>query len=184
MNPHHRMQNLKHHKNSAATTTRRTMNGERTMSRRPTDEQPEAEESVLLPPFQSPAPPEGWSDGREAGQAPGCWRRFWATLLPIAYQLTLLLLLATGLAAQTLIFAQTDGLTEAFAWLMDYFSWFGGALAAGGLIWAGMCLREREEEWARAEIPGGVATAAGGLALTAAALVISDLSASGAIPIP
>ena len=134
--------------------------------------------------YRHPAPPDGWMDDWGAGQRRGCWRRFWATLLPVAYQLTLLLLVATGLAAQTLIFARTDGLTEAFAGLMDYFSWFGGALAAGGLIWAGMCPREREEEWARAEIPGGVATSAAGLALTAAALVISDLSASGAIPIP
>ena len=154
------------------------------MERRPTYKQTEAEDGVLLPLYRPPAPIDGWSDGREAGQPRGCWRRFLATLLPVAYQSTLLLLLATGLAAQTLISAQTDGLTEAFAWLMDYFSWFGGALAAGGLIWAGMGLREREEEWARAEIPGGVATSAGGLALIAAALVISDLSASGAIPIP
>ena len=178
------MDNLNHDKNGAAQALRRAMNGERTMERRPRYEHTEAEEGVLLLLSQSPAPTDGWSDGREAGQPPGCWRRFLATLLPVAYQSTLLLLVATGLAAQTLIFAQTDGLTEAFAGLMAYFSWFGGALAAGGLICAGLYLREREEEWARAEIPGGVATSAAGLALTAAALVISDLSASGAIPIP
>ncbi len=154
------------------------------MERRPTYEQTEAEEGVLLLLSQSPAPTDGWSDGREAGQPPGCWPRFLLTLLPVAFHLTLLLLLATGLAAQTLIFAREVGLAEVFASQMNYLGFLGAGMAAGGLIWAGMYLREREEEWARAEIPGGVATSAAGLALTAAALVISDLSASGAIPIP
>ena len=167
-----------------ARTLRRAMNGERTMLRRPTHEQPEAQESVVLLLFQPPAPPDERSDGRGPEQPPGCWRRCWSSLWPVALHVTLLLLLGTGLAAQTVIYAQSDGLAEKFAMLMDYLSIVGGMVAAGGLIWSGMCLREGEEDWARAAIPGGVATAAAGLILIAAAQLISDLSASGAIPIP
>ncbi len=102
----------------------------------------------------------------------------------MAFHLTLLLLFATGLAAQTLIFARTDGLAEAFAGLMDYLRFVGGLIAGGGLVWAGLFLRDRAQDWARSRIPGGVAAAAAGIALIAAAQAISDLSASGAIPIP
>lgn len=154
------------------------------MARRPTHEPPEAEEQVILLLFQPPTPPDERSDGLEAGRLPSGWRRCWTSFRPIALHLTLLLLLGAGLAAQTVIFAETDGLAEKFAWTIDYLGWIGGLLVFCGLVWAGMFLRDQEEDWARPEISIGVAAAAAGLALFGAAQLISDLSASGAIPIP
>ena len=149
------------------------------MERRLTPRRPETEEQVTVLLFR---PPPVANDGREG--PPGGWRRRWASLWPIALQVALLLLFGTGMAAQTMIFARADGLAEAFAGLMDYLGFVGGLIAGGGLIWAGLFLRDRDEAWARSQIPGGVAAAAAGIALIAAARAISVLSASGAIPIP
>ena len=154
------------------------------MQRRPTHEPPQAQGRVARPPDPFPALPADWSDGRQPAGQRGGWRCCWTSLWPLAYHLTLLLLFATGLAAQTVIFARSDGLAEAFAGLMDYLGFAGGLIAGGGLAWAGLFLRDRDEEWARSQIPGGVAAAAAGIALVAATQAISDLSASGAIPIP
>ena len=149
------------------------------MERRLTPQRSDTEEQVTVPLFR-PLPVA--TDRRDG--PPGGWRRRWASLWPIALQLSLLLLFATGLAAQTLIFARSDGLAEAFAGLMDYLGFVGGLIAGGGLIWLGLSLRFWEEDWARAEITEGVAATAAGIALIAAAQAISDLSASGAVPIP
>ena len=154
------------------------------MERRLSHEQPEAEEGVVLLLFRPSAATDDPRASQEAGRPRGGLRGRWASLWSIALQLTVLLLVATGLAAQTVIFAQTDGLAEAFATQMEYLSWMGGLLASCGLGWASAFLREREEDGARRQIAMGVATVAAGLALIGAALVISDLSASGAIPIP
>lgn len=154
------------------------------MERRLSHEQPEAEEGVVLLLFRPSAATDEPGAGREAGRPRGGWRCCWASLWPIALHLALLLLFGTGMAAQTMILARADGLAESFAGLMDYLSFLGGLIAGGGLVWAGLFLRDRDQDWARSEIPGGVAAAASGIALIAAAQAISDLSASGAIPIP
>ena len=154
------------------------------MQRRQTHERQQARGRVARLPDPFPSLPADWSDGPQPAGQRGGWRCCWASLWPLALQLSLLLLFATGLAAQTMIFARADGLAESFAGLMDYLGFVGGLIAGGGLVWAGMFLRDRDEAWARSQIPGGVAAAAAGIALVTATQAISDLSASGAIPIP